>query len=391
MDDEGIYDVIGAIYEAASAPELRGPVIRRMKLATSSNFGKLWFGSPNYNALEFATSCDDFLAFEHSEISLSDLGDLVRACPDPSSFTEPYAVSVRLKRVPLCQVMNGHELVPIDEFRKSEWFHLLGKPFGMVHTIGAIMEPQNDRIGGLTFYRADHEPNYGRDEQRLLSIFLPHVRRSLNLYGRLQVQNGKTQVLQSSIDTLSSAIILVNDTGKVIFLNAAANRLIKRRPELAVRRGKLHAKSHADTVQLEHLTRRATGSDGQRPIGGAVAVQRADGGPPLQIIAAPVSPDNRTMLTSSVGAVALVVIHDPNEQAHIPQEMIRTMFGLTPAEAELLLALSHGQTPKQYSDEHHVTVNTARTHLKSLFAKTRTAKQSDLVRLMSGLTQSVAL
>jgi hypothetical protein len=202
VDDEGIRDLIGAICEAASEPEQWGPIVRQIKVATNSHFAKLWFGDPNYNALEFATRPSDFLAFEHPELSLSDLGDLVRSFPDPSSFTEPYAKAVRRNCAPLGQVMNGHKLVPIDEFRRSEWFHFLGKPFGMVHTIGAIIEPLTGQVGGFTFYRKDDEPNYGRGEQRLLDMLVPHVRRSLNLYGQMRMQNAKTLVLQSSIDTL---------------------------------------------------------------------------------------------------------------------------------------------------------------------------------------------
>ena len=67
------------------------------------------------------------------------------------------------------------------------------------------------------------------------------------------------------------------------------------------------------------------------------------------------------------------------------------LFGLTPMEGNLLLALGEGQTLKQYSEDHHVTYNTARTHLRSVFAKTGTSKQSDLVRLVSGLTHSLVL
>ena len=96
------------------------------------------------------------------------------------------------------------------------------------------------------------------------------------------------------------------------------------------------------------------------------------------------------MLSSSMGAVALLVIHDPNVQASIPQEIVATLFGLTPMEGSLLVALSEGQTLRQYSDDHRVTYNTARTHLRSVFAKTNTSKQSDLVRLMSGVTHSMA-
>ena len=388
MGNEDIHALIGDIYEAASAPQQWGPVVQRIKVSTNSNFGKLWFVSPRYNALEFATSPGDFLAFEHPELSLSDFGDLVRSFPDPTSFTEPYAEVVH--KVPPGRVMNGHELVPIDEFRRSEWFHLLGKPFGMVHTIGVIMEQQKGRADALTLFRADDAPNYGRHEQRLLNVLLPHIRRSLSLSGQLGLANAKTQALQTSIDTLSSAIVLLSQTGKVIFLNAAASRFIKRCPDLDVRHDRLHAKSHVDTVQLEHLSRRVTGAGGERPIGGAVAIQRADARLSLQVVAAPLPSDDRVALTSGMGAVALLVIYDPNAQPPIPQEILATLFGLTPMEGNLLVALSEGQTLRQYSDEHRVTYNTVRTHLRSVFAKTNTSKQSDLVRLLSGLTHSVA-
>jgi DNA-binding CsgD family transcriptional regulator len=67
-------------------------------------------------------------------------------------------------------------------------------------------------------------------------------------------------------------------------------------------------------------------------------------------------------------------------------QTVSAIFGLTPSEARLLLGLSNGQTLKQYADDSHVTQNTVRTHLKSLFAKTKTSKQSDLIRLMRGMT-----
>ncbi len=388
MDEGRIQNLIGIIYDAALDPQLWINVVHQLKTMTNSRHGHLWSGNIHDDVQKLLSERNRYLAFENDYFSFSEFRvETIEL--EASGILDPHLN--RQHQAPEGRASLGRDLVPLEELQASDYYNEFGRHFGLFQMLGSVMIRNQEAVSALGLFRSEQDALYSDREARILDIFLPHVRRSLNLYGRLQVQNGKTQVLQSSIDTLSSAIILVNDTGKVIFLNAAANRLIKRRPELAVRRGKLHAKSHADTVQLEHLTRRATGSDGQRPIGGAVAVQRADGGPPLQIIAAPVSPDNRTMLTSSVGAVALVVIHDPNEQAYIPQEMIRTMFGLTPAEAELLLALSHGQTPKQYSDEHHVTVNTARTHLKSLFAKTQTAKQSDLVRLMSGLMQSVAL
>ena len=53
------------IYEAASAPEQWGDIVRKIKIATRSHFGMLWLGKPNCSVEEFAANQGDFLAFEH--------------------------------------------------------------------------------------------------------------------------------------------------------------------------------------------------------------------------------------------------------------------------------------------------------------------------------------
>ena len=189
---------------------------------------------------------------------------------------------------------------------------------------------------------------------------------------------------------MNSAVVLINQVGKVVFLNIAAERLLKRCPDLCISRDRLRAGSHVDTVRLEHVTRRVTGADGERPSGGALPIQRANGAPALQVIAAPLPIDNRAVPQGGSGAVALLMIHDPSSQTDLPQDVAATLFGLTPAETQLLLALSHGQSLKDYSEEAQVSQNTARTQLRSIFAKTNTSRQSDLVRLMSGIGLSLA-
>jgi len=58
------------------------------------------------------------------------------------------------------------------------------------------------------------------------------------------------------------------------------------------------------------------------------------------------------------------------------------LFGLSPAEARLLRALVQGTTLDDYARECDVRLTTLKTQLKSLFAKTGTHRQADLVRLV---------
>ena len=174
MYDADIHNLISDVYEAASAPERWGPIVKGIRSLTRSHYGKLWFGSTDHSALEHATRAGDFLAFEHPDLSLTDFGNFVQSLPESSSssFTEPYAT--RVSGLPIDRVLNGHDLVPISEFRKSEWFHLVAKRLGMVHTIGAVMGWQNNQVYGLTFYRKDDGPNYGRVRTAIVrSVYSP--------------------------------------------------------------------------------------------------------------------------------------------------------------------------------------------------------------------------
>jgi len=55
---------------------------------------------------------------------------------------------------------------------------------------------------------------------------------------------------------------------------------------------------------------------------------------------------------------------------------------LTPAEARLAADLADGLTLEESAERSSTQVATARTHLKRIFAKTRTRRQSELVRLL---------
>ena len=62
-----------------------------------------------------------------------------------------------------------------------------------------------------------------------------------------------------------------------------------------------------------------------------------------------------------------------------PIELLRSRFGLTPAEARLALHLVAGETLRSAEVKLSISYETARTHLKSIFSKTGTSRQAELV------------
>ena len=60
-----------------------------------------------------------------------------------------------------------------------------------------------------------------------------------------------------------------------------------------------------------------------------------------------------------------------------------TLFDLTPAEARVMLTIGMGAGTEEAISALGITENTLKTHLKRIYAKTRTGRQTDLSKLVA--------
>jgi len=67
------------------------------------------------------------------------------------------------------------------------------------------------------------------------------------------------------------------------------------------------------------------------------------------------------------------------------EQMLRTIFDLTPAEARLAQSLSRGDNLEHVAQSLNIRMTTARSQLAAIFAKTQTCRQAQLVAILSRL------
>jgi DNA-binding CsgD family transcriptional regulator len=79
-----------------------------------------------------------------------------------------------------------------------------------------------------------------------------------------------------------------------------------------------------------------------------------------------------------------VFIQDAVATAPLGAEVIGRTFNLTAAELRVLLGLVDGATPKQIAAQYGLALDTVKSQLKSLFAKTGARRQAELVKLAVG-------
>ena len=77
-----------------------------------------------------------------------------------------------------------------------------------------------------------------------------------------------------------------------------------------------------------------------------------------------------------------VLANDPEHAPALDVQMLRDWYGLTPAEARVAVLLASGFSLDEIVERLGIGANTVRTHLKSIFAKTDTRRQGELIRLL---------
>ena len=155
------------------------------------------------------------------------------------------------------------------------------------------------------------------------------------------------------------------------------------RDGLMVERGELRASQAADTTQLRSFIAAAIATSnggGIRP-GGILALGRPSGRRPLVVLVCPIR-RQRQLFPDDPSATAVVFVTDPNRCDVPDEEQLGAQLGLTRAEAKLTRLLAQGFSLQEAGTRLGLRRETVRSRAKTIFEKTNTQRQQDLVRLV---------
>jgi DNA-binding CsgD family transcriptional regulator len=96
---------------------------------------------------------------------------------------------------------------------------------------------------------------------------------------------------------------------------------------------------------------------------------------------------DRPVILNEEGIIApdgsrIVALLDRESRSTANPQTLQKMFGLTSAETHLALRLAHGDAPLEIARSWQLSRTTIRSQLASLFAKTDTKRQAELVALL---------
>lgn len=288
-------------------------------------------------------------------------------------------VLAAVHRGPAGAVRTGSELMPL--VRRSEFYEDWLRPLDIDDGL-FVRLTDGLRPASLIIAAPRRSESFGTPERvKLVSGLVPHFQQALRTQEKLAALADRAVELAGVLEIVRHGIVIVTDDHLVINLNSAAERILRTGDGLHVRSGRIAAASTRAEEELLCGLRDAL-ADERFTVrkGRSLTCSRPSGKRPYIIHVLP-SP-RRDADEPLRHPMALVLIIDPEDEPEPAAALLRRLYRLTEAEAEVALHVMHGADPKQVSEELSISLTTVRTHLQHVFDKTDTHRQAELVRLL---------
>lgn len=283
---------------------------------------------------------------------------------------------------PRVGLIDGEDLVRRPDLVKTEIWSELLSPRGLHHVTMLCGSCDASRISVLSLWRDSKQGPLDAVSAQLLTALSPHVRTALRLNARLKAVDSCHALSETALDALDMTVVLVDEAGRVQHMNVNAAKRLPNLIGISIQSGRLVASNARDDSQLQELIKRATGRSSRAaamPSGGAMKIGRPQTTESLQISVVPAS--ERTHIGDR-GRYAAIFIGEPRAAPRLRGDVLREVYGLTAAEARVANFLLEGKDLRGAAAQLSIEWTTARFHLKRVFAKTGTRRQTELMRLM---------
>lgn len=371
--EETALELIGLAYEAALEPALWPEFLKKTTQATNARSGFL-----------------RLVDYESSHVGLFESVGydpaFTAAYRDYYVRLDPYAA--KWSRSPIGALITNDQALSWHERRKTEYHNDYEHPQGVKHAVGCVLA-KNDRYDlQFALQRGPRAGSFGEDNEPLaaLSAVMPHLARAVRIHRALLDAGARQALSLEALNHLRLGVILTDARGRPHFINRAAESLLALAQGLRITKEGLSLPRARDDEQLRRLIHAAAavarGEDAAAP--GGMRVPLPNGGA-LQLQVVPLIAGN-TRWGSAFPSGSLAVFIARQGQLRLPWQKLAALYGLTRAEARLAAKLADGMSLEDAADALSVSINTARSHLKTVFQKTGVRRQAELVaQLLTGV------
>lgn len=280
----------------------------------------------------------------------------------------------RVAATPLGTGIIGEQIVPRDAFNGSEYYNDYVRPNGLETGIGLTIFKDERCYFVLSTLTDDRDIDRNLARAGLFTRIAPALDRAFRYY--------RSDAYRAAAMELGDGIAAAENLG--LLLVDDAMRVVKASPlgESALSAGNVVGLGPLGRVRLcdpgaqavlqAMLDRRAGGASGDVHTDARLGIRliRVGGTAAAQYFAGP---------------MVAILIGDAAGRPVIDASQLARLYSLTPAELRVVSAIVAGDGITRIAEAAGVSRETVRSQLKSVYAKTGTHSQADIVRLAGGL------
>lgn len=297
-------------------------------------------------------------------------------------FINPY-LNVHPSKLPKSGTLGLlNDLIPDKEVERTEFFndHVVPQELTIRNAIRiTAQETENLHTSIALHYPIDQYKNNPEYSLTLCRLMLPHIQTALQLHTKIGLVESRLNYLTGVLDNMPQGVILLDKSGRLVEINEPARSIIEANDGLQIRHDTLQTMLSRETNALNVLINKATQTaQGKATIPGrSFHVLRPSGKRPLELLIVPVY--EQMDIKSSPDSVTAIFIHDPEHANDSLGNLIQQRYRLTKTETTITLLLIQGLETKEISERLNIQRETLKTHLKSIFKKTNTHRQGQLI------------
>lgn len=229
----------------------------------------------------------------------------------------------------------------------------------------------------LSFLRSSRQGDFGRSDLPDLVALSPHLARVISFATATARSRCSSHLAWAERD--GEGAIALDGTGAVVGFGAVAEHLLS--DGFRVAGGRLRARHYACDAALQQLVRAACAAKPWE-VPPPPVLLRDEENAQLLLRCLPIVGAARDF---TGGAVIVLLVSDLARPRAASVEVLRSVFGLTQSEARVAAALAGGRSPAEIALDLGISRGTVHVHLRSIFLKTDTHRQSELVAMIARL------
>lgn len=244
--------------------------------------------------------------------------------------------------------------------------------------LGADIAPAPGLVARIRIARLLGLPDFGAKERARMEAMMPHLAIALRGLSLTMRRDAECAILRDALAASGQGTVVIDRARRIMVSDGIADELIARRTGLSASNARLRLSTAAADRQLgAYLDMAAGGGD---EAGCTLLVDAAAGEAPITIAVQPIRP--AMPVWTSDRDLLLLRVRDPSLRSRFDARTLHGLLPLTLTEAAVTAAIANGGTLREAASRLGITYNTARAHLRAIFAKTGTSRQAELLALV---------